>query len=148
MVIAPFFSRPSIAANQSILHAKAHDLRVWLQEDLSTGRITQLDNAFEAFAMDVICELVMGMREHVLRDRKKAVAWTKTLRAILEAFPVAINFPFMVAPLQSLPSTLMEKMNPSFALLTRFIKVRQDSRGLETLSRLTPSTRASHARTG
>ena len=123
MVIAPFFSRRTIAAKQNILFEKARDMCDLIREDRAAGRPTRLDHAYGAYSLDIICEMVMGMSEHVLRDREKAAMWRNTLASIFEVIPLATNFPFIMTLMQSLPDSWVGKMNPYLGFLTQFYKV-------------------------
>ena len=123
-VITPFFSRRAVAEKQFLLHEKAHDLCEVIREDAAAGRATSMENLFGAYSLHIICEMVMGLSENVLRDREKATMWRNTLGSIFEVIPVALNFPFIMAAMQSLPASAVEKMNPYFGFLNKFYTVR------------------------
>ncbi|OAG39698.1 hypothetical protein AYO21_05973 [Fonsecaea monophora] len=128
----PFFSKRSIMDFQPVIRQKVEQLSRTLREYKAKGKPVVLSEAFPAFAGDIITEYSFGICYDHLGSPDFSESFHAAFMAVGEFGHVAVQFPWFHPLLNSLPDSLVRKMQPALGSL---LQLQMDLRNM--IKRLT-----------
>ena len=115
----PFFSRQRIIALEGSIRHKAKMLVDNIRKFKISGKPFNLKNAWNAFVGDVITEYSFAIDYDHLNSEGFDTNWHQPVWAVTATGPLAMQFPVIPKIMNSLPLTLVEKLDPLFAMLVK-----------------------------
>lgn len=112
-----FFSRQRIVALESTIREKTNILISKIRPYQKNGKPVNLINLWSAFVGDVITQYCFSFDYSHLESEDFSVNWHESFCAVTQIGPLAMQFPLLPKIMNSLPMTLVEKLDPLYAYL-------------------------------
>jgi hypothetical protein len=110
----PFFSQKSVMALEPIIREKIGKLCHRLDQFVATGEEVRLDVALMATTIDVICDHGFAADRKYLDEPDFKMEWKETVSGVCETAAMARHFPWLLAPMEKLPTSVVNLINPGF----------------------------------
>lgn len=111
------FSRARIVQLESVVREKVNILLKHIREYERTGKPFILSRGYMALAGDLVMRYCFGMDYDHLNSKDFEVTLAEPFMAACKSSPVALQFPIVPRIFETLPESMVEKMEPLFALL-------------------------------
>ncbi|EON62171.1 hypothetical protein W97_01391 [Coniosporium apollinis CBS 100218] len=123
--LSPMFSKRQITNLLPVIQQKVDLVCSRLSEYVETGEVLAISNIWAAFAADVITEYAFSLCYDQLKSPGCAENFRDAFLAMSEFGHLAVQFPWIMKVVKSLPDSISERMNPP---LSRILKFQRDLR--------------------
>lgn len=112
-----FFSRQRIIALESTIREKLGKFVDNTRRYTKDGQVLNLQNAWSALVGDVITQYCFAFDYDHLNSEGFTTNWHKTFHSIMQIGHLSVQFPIILAMVNSLPEMLVERLDANFAQL-------------------------------
>lgn len=121
----PFFSKMVVGRMEPLILEKVERLATRFTEAAQSKDkpVLRLDAAFMALTMDIICHYAYGESYNYLDDDDFRARWREAMISALENGILLRNFPWILPIMQSIPYSVLQRINPNGAALMEWAEL-------------------------
>ena len=121
--ISPFFSKNTVTSTEHMIYDNMDLLENRLRQDLSNGGAVELRKTYLAMTTDTLADHAFNKSLNLLKDRKKADEWRRTIRAVTVLTPLIKQFVWIIPLALKLPMGLLRMIVPDLARIVALRRV-------------------------
>lgn len=124
--ISSFFSKKSVANNESLIHIKMELLCDVFEAAMRKGEAINIRVPLLAYTTDFYCAHALGESGdmNLLKDMRKAQVWRDSIVGLLHLTPLVRQFSWVVPLVIELPMRLIKLVSTDMALVIQVLRVR------------------------
>jgi cytochrome P450 len=124
----PFFSRRNILRLEDNVRQEVEKFLVRLEKCAKTGEPLDISAATRAVAFDAVTDLCFEFTYDAINREDLGAPFMETVEGLVNVWMMNIYMPgeaIFTTIFNAIPPSILEKMDPGFTALTRWLRVRQ-----------------------